>query len=95
MPDDNDVKFLEPQDNSLGANAVGEPPLMYGIRLLRLPERHQSLPPGRRSDPRRPHSPEQDLVDLHRGIQRQSAPIAPDQPIVAYPKQPTVMLPSL
>ena len=34
MPDDMAVKFLEPEDNPygpLGAKAVSEPPLMYGI----------------------------------------------------------------
>ena len=37
MPDDMAVKFLEPEDNPygpLGAKAVGEPPLMYGIGVL-------------------------------------------------------------
>ena len=37
MPDDMAVKFLEPEDNPygpLGAKAVGEPPLMYGIGMF-------------------------------------------------------------
>ena len=37
MPDDLAVKFLQPEDNPygpLGAKAVGEPPLMYGIGVF-------------------------------------------------------------
>ena len=37
MPDDMAVKFLQPEDNPygpLGAKAVGEPPLMYGIGVF-------------------------------------------------------------
>ena len=59
MPDAMAVKFLEPEDNTcgpLGAQAVGEPPLMYGIGVFfAILNAMKAFGPD--ADPQRPHDP--------------------------------------
>ena len=71
MPDDMAVQFLEPEDNPygpLGAKAVGEPPLMYGIGVFfALRNAMQAFRPGADLTLDAPMTPERLLLALHRG----------------------------
>ena len=70
MPDDMAVKFLEPEDNPygpLGAKAVGEPPLMYGIGVFfAIRNAMQAFRPGADLRLDAPLTPERVLLDLYR-----------------------------
>ena len=70
MPDDMAVRFLEPEDNPfgpLGAKAVGEPPLMYGIGVyFALRNAMQAFRPDADLTLDAPMTPERLLLDLHR-----------------------------
>ena len=70
MPDDMAVKFLEPEDNPygpLGAKAVGEPPLMYGIGVFfALRNAMKAFRPDAELSLDAPMTPERLLLDLHR-----------------------------
>ena len=70
MPDDMTVKFLEPEDNPygpLGAKAVGEPPLMYGIGVFfAIRNAMKAFRPGANLRLHAPLTPERVLLDLHR-----------------------------
>ena len=69
MPDDMAVKFLEPEDNpygALGAKAVGEPPLMYGIGVFALRNAMKAFRPGDDLTLNAPTTPKRLLPDLHR-----------------------------
>jgi xanthine dehydrogenase large subunit len=69
MPDDMAVRFLEPEDNPhgpLGAKAVGEPPLMYGIGVFfALRNAMQAFRPGADLTLDTPMTPERLLLALH------------------------------
>ena len=69
MPDDMAVKFLEPERNPygpLGAKAVGEPPLMYGIGLFfAIRNAMKAFRPGADLRLDAPMTPERVLLDLH------------------------------
>ena len=69
MPDDMAVKFLEPEDNPfgpLGAKAVGEPPLMYGIGVyFALRNAIKAFRPGADLTLDTPMTPERLLLALH------------------------------
>ena len=71
MPDDMAVQFLEPEDNPhgpLGAKAVGEPPLMYGIGVFfALRSAMKAFRPGADLTLDAPMTPERLLLALHRG----------------------------
>ena len=71
MPDDMAVQFLEPEDNPygpLGAKAVGEPPLMYGIGVFfALRNAIKAFRPGAGLTLDAPMTPERLLLALHRG----------------------------
>ena len=71
MPDDMAVKFLEPEDNPygpLGAKAVGEPPLMYGIgAFFAIRNAMKAFRPGVDLRLDAPMTPERVLLDLHPG----------------------------
>ena len=71
MPDDMAVQFLEPEDNPygpLGAKAVGEPPLMYGIGVFfALRNAIKAFRPGADLTLDAPMTPERLLLALHRG----------------------------
>ena len=70
MPDDMAVKFLEPEDNPygpLGAKAVGEPPLMYGIGVyFALRNAMKAFRPDAALTLDTPMTPERLLLALHR-----------------------------
>lgn len=70
MPDDMAVKFLEPEDNPygpLGAKAVGEPPLMYGIGVFfAIRNAMKAFRPGAALRLHAPLTPERVLLDLYR-----------------------------
>ena len=70
MPDDMAVKFLQPEDNPygpLGAKAVGEPPLMYGIGVFfAIRNAMKAFRPGTDLTLDAPMTPERVLLDLHR-----------------------------
>lgn len=70
MPDDMEVKFLDNVDNPfgpLGAKAVGEPPLMYGLGVFfALRNAMKSFRPNREFGFDTPMSPERMLLELHR-----------------------------
>ena len=70
MPDDLAVKFREPEDNPygpLGAKAVGEPPLMYGIGVFfAIRNAMKAFRPGADLRLHAPLTPERVLLDLHR-----------------------------
>ena len=70
MPDDMAVKFLQPEDNPhgpLGAKAVGEPPLMYGIGVyFALRNAMKAFRPAAALTLDAPMTPERLLLDLHR-----------------------------
>ena len=70
MPDDMAVQFLEPEDNPhgpLGAKAVGEPPLMYGIGVyFALRNAMRAFRPGAALTLDTPMTPERLLLALHR-----------------------------
>lgn len=70
MPDDVAVKFLEPEDNPygpLGAKAVGEPPLMYGIGVFfAIRNAMKAFRPGAGLRLHAPLTPERVLLDLYR-----------------------------
>ena len=70
MPDDMAVKFLEPEDNPygpLGAKAVGEPPLMYGIGVFfAIRNAMKAFRPGAGLRLHAPLTPERVLLDLYR-----------------------------
>ena len=72
VPDDMAVKFLEPEDNPygpLGAKAVGEPPLMYGIGVFfALRNAMKAFRPDADLTLDAPMTPERVLIDLHRGV---------------------------
>ena len=63
------VKFLEPERNPygpLGAKAVGEPPLMYGIGLFfAIRNAMKAFRPGADLRLDAPMTPERVLLDLH------------------------------
>ncbi len=69
MPDDMAVKFLQPEDNPygpLGAKAVGEPPLMYGIGVFfALRNAMKAFRPGADLTLDAPMTPERLLLALH------------------------------
>ena len=69
MPDDMAVKFLQPEDNPygpLGAKAVGEPPLMYGIGVFfALRNAMKAFRPDAELTLDAPMTPERLLLDLH------------------------------
>lgn len=69
MPDDMAVKFLQPEDNPygpLGAKAVGEPPLMYGIGVFfALRNAMKAFRPGAALTLDAPMTPERLLLALH------------------------------
>ena len=71
MPDDMAVQFLEPEDNPygpLGAKAVGEPPLMYGIGVFfALRNAIKAFRPGAGLTLDAPMTPERLFLALHRG----------------------------
>jgi xanthine dehydrogenase large subunit len=71
MPDDMAVQFLEPEHNPhgpLGAKAVGEPPLMYGIGVyFALRNAIKAFRPGADVTLDTPMTPERLLLALHRG----------------------------
>ena len=86
MPDDMAVKFLEPEDNPygpLGAKAVGEPPLMYGIGVFfALRNAMKAFRPDADLTLDAPMTPERVLLDLHRGdMTRSTPPTAHGQPL--------------
>ena len=70
MPDDLAVKFREPEDNPygpLGAKAVGEPPLMYGIGVFfAIRNAMKAFRPGADLRLHAPLTSERVLLDLHR-----------------------------
>ena len=70
MPDDVAVKFREPEDNPygpLGAKAVGEPPLMYGIGVFfAIRNAMKAFRPGADLRLHAPLTSERVLLDLHR-----------------------------
>ena len=72
MPDDMAVKFLQPEDNPygpLGAKAVGEPPLMYGIGVFfAIRNAMKAFRPDADLTLDAPMTPERLLLDLHREI---------------------------
>ncbi len=78
MPDDMAVKFLEPEDNPygpLGAKAVGEPPLMYGIGVFfALRNAMKAFRPDADLTLDAPMTPERVLLDLHRGVDAPNVP---------------------
>ena len=70
MPDDMAVKFLQPEDNPygpLGAKAVGEPPLMYGIGVFfAIRNAMKAFRPDTDLTLDTPMTPERLLLALHR-----------------------------
>ena len=70
MPDDMAVTFLEPEDNPygpLGAKAVGEPPLMYGIGVyFALRNAMKAFRPDANLTLDAPMTPERLLLALYR-----------------------------
>ncbi len=78
MPDDMAVRFLEPEDNPygpLGAKAVGEPPLMYGIGVFfALRNAMKAFRPDADLTLDAPMTPERVLLDLHRGVDAPNVP---------------------
>ena len=77
MPDDMAVKFLEPEDNPygpLGAKAVGEPPLMYGIGVFfAIRNAMKAFRPDADLTLDAPMTPERLLLDLYRNTKRIAA----------------------
>ena len=92
MPDDMAVKFLEPEDNPygpLGAKAVGEPPLMYGIGVFfALRNAMKAFRPDADLTLDAPMTPERVLLDLHREpVTDGSRTDSQDEPVEAdYPR---------
>ena len=77
--------FLEPEDNPygpLGAKAVGEPPLMYGIGVFFALRNAMKALRDAELSLDAPLTPERVLLDLHRGITAHNTPsISHHQPL--------------